>query len=321
MLDYETTKSTYTVMVTATDPSGESGNDRDTITVTINVTNVDESPELAEPTDDAGLAAIDHPENSSIPTLLTQDPAYTALVSTYTATDDEDDEDDNVDLTWSLSGADMDQFELSDVGTLTFESSPDFEAPADSGRNNVYNVTVEVKDSDDMTDSRDVAVTVTNVEEGGTVTLSNLQPEDGVPIRAELDDPDGGVTGLKWQWSFTTGTRDGGTYIPIAGATSATYTPTTADVGNFLQATATYTDNAVTEDDSSTGDIDESMDTASTASANEVQEHDDANEPPEFPDQDRHHPRAPDGPDKIRERRRRRPGRPRRYQQRWNPYL
>ena len=55
----------------------------------------------------------------------------------------------------------------------------------------MYNVTVVVTDSDNNTDSRDVAVTVTNVEEDGTVTLSNLQPEDGVPITATLTDPDG----------------------------------------------------------------------------------------------------------------------------------
>ena len=270
-LDFEASKNTYSVEVKATDPSGLF----DTINVTIMVTNVDEAPELAEPMGMAGLTEKDYDENAGT----------TTEVSTYSATDDEDDEDNNLVLKWSLSGLDSDKFEISTTGALTFKSSPDYEAPADSGRNNVYNVTVIVTDSDEMTDSRDVVVTVTNVDEPGTVTLSNLQPEDGVPIRATLTNPDRGVTDLKWQWSF--GGSPGGTFTPIAGATSDTYTPTTPNVGQYLRATATYADNAMGADDSSTNDIDESQeDSAATTATFTVQAQDDANEPPEFPDQD-----------------------------------
>ena len=291
MLNYET-KDTYTVTVMATDPSGLN----DSITVTINVTDVKEAPELNGATaDDDPVAESDHPELSSTPT--TQTPEYSADVATYTATDDED---NNVDLTWSLSGADMDKFEISTSGALTFKESesPNFEAPTDAGRNNVYNVTVEVTDSDEMTASQDVAVTVTNVDEDGTVTLSNLQPEDGTQIRATLTDPDGGETSVKWQWSYGTSNSPGATFTDIAGATSATYTPTTpnADEDHYLRATATYTDNAMNpKDDPDTppsgqspdcADDDESVDCAFVVSANDVQAHDDANEPPEFPDQD-----------------------------------
>ena len=273
----------YTVTVTATDPSALA----DTITVTINVADVKEAPALAGATaEDDPVVESDHPELSSGST-PPQDPVYSAIVSTYTASDDED---ENTDLEWSLSGTDMDQFEISTttgVSTvLSFKSStaPDFESPSDSGKNNVYNVTVVVTDIDDQTDSRDVAVTVTNVEEDGTVTLSNLRPEDGVPFRATLTDPDGGITGLKWQWAYGTGN----TFTNIAGATSDTYTPTTPNEDETLRATATYTDNAIKKDDPDTTEVDESegKDTASRESANTVQEHDDANEPPEFPDQD-----------------------------------
>ena len=45
MLDFEADRKTYTVMVTATDP-GHGDATSDTITVTINVTNVDEDPEI-----------------------------------------------------------------------------------------------------------------------------------------------------------------------------------------------------------------------------------------------------------------------------------
>ena len=49
----------------------------------------------------------------------------------------------------------------------------------------------------------DVTVEVTNVDELGTVTLSASQPRIGIEIRADTPvDPDGGVTGVTWQWSI-----------------------------------------------------------------------------------------------------------------------
>ena len=61
-----------------------------------------------------------------------------AVGTTYTATDPEGDT-----IEWTLAGYDADDFSISTVGVLTFEASPDFEAPTDTGRNNVYEVTVE----------------------------------------------------------------------------------------------------------------------------------------------------------------------------------
>ena len=102
-------------------------------------------------------------------------------------------------MTWSLSGADSGDFKISSSGVLTFESDPNFEAPADANRDNVYEVTAQASDGVN-TGTLDITVTVGNVEEAGTVTLSNRQPEDNVPITAMLSDLDGGVTNLKWQW-------------------------------------------------------------------------------------------------------------------------
>ena len=49
----------------------------------------------------------------------------------------------NARVTWSLSGADAARFEISDDGELRFAGlAPDFEAPADSDGDNVYDVTV-----------------------------------------------------------------------------------------------------------------------------------------------------------------------------------
>ena len=80
-------------------------------------------------------------------------------------------------LTWTLAGTDADDFNIAD-GVLTFKSGPDFEAPTDSGRNNVYEVTVQATDAAGNTASQRVKITVENVGEVGVITLSHTQPED-----------------------------------------------------------------------------------------------------------------------------------------------
>ena len=120
--------------------------------------------------------------------------------------------------------------------------SPNFEAPKDAGKDNVYNITVVATDSDGQTDEMDVIVTVTNVEEAGTVTLSPLQPRIGSPVTATLSDIDGPVSDVKWKWAKHTLPVAQGDYEDIDGATEASYTPVMADNAMFLRATATYTD-------------------------------------------------------------------------------
>ena len=90
------------------------------------------------------------------------------------------------------------KFNISTDGVLTFKDAPNYEMPADAGRNNVYNVTVVATDSGDtrgrnkMTAMREVTIMVTNLDEDGTVTLSAQQPKVGVPITASVTDLDGG---------------------------------------------------------------------------------------------------------------------------------
>lgn len=50
----------------------------------------------------------------------------------------------------------------SNTGVLTFTTAPNYEAPTDSGGNNVYDVTVQVSDGNGGTDTQTLAVTVTN---------------------------------------------------------------------------------------------------------------------------------------------------------------
>ena len=53
-----------------------------------------------------------------------------------------------------------------------FASAPDFETPTDAGANNVYNVQVQVSDGTN-TDTQDIAVTVTNLNDNAPVITSN----------------------------------------------------------------------------------------------------------------------------------------------------
>ena len=64
---------------------------------------------------------------------------------------------------WSLSGDDAGDFGISSDGMLTFSSSPDYEAPAGAGTDNVYEVTVV---ADDGPNSADLSVTVTVTNDG-----------------------------------------------------------------------------------------------------------------------------------------------------------
>ena len=272
MLDFEG-DSSYTVMVTATGP-GHGDSDADTIEVTINVTNLDEDPELT------GMDSLRHAEKTAIDT----------AVGTYMAEDDEDGTSNPPTLT--LSGTDASDFTLTDTdaaggadnnGTyeLAFKAVPDFEMAADAGRNNVYNITVTATDSDGQTDTKDVVVNVTNMEEEGTVTLNTLQPRVGIGVMATLTDLDGATSDVTWKWqgqtaancsSVTFATDDAD---DLEGGISGTYTPTADDIGKCLRATASYTDR-------------QGSDTAMSVPMDSDQpvEADDTNKAPSFPDQD-----------------------------------
>ena len=206
-LDAETGGGSFTVMVTATDPAGE------TASITVNITVVDD---VNEPPEITGTVPPSFNEGTN------------RQVVTFTA--DDPDDTDTVD-DWSVSGPDAGDFTIVD-GALTFRSDPNYEMPADANGDNVYEVTVVATDSDRNRGEKAVKVNVENVNEAGTVTLSAVQARVGVPLTASLTDIDGGISNVKWQWS------NNNTDIP--GATSATYTPTA--VGDRLTATASYTD-------------------------------------------------------------------------------
>jgi hypothetical protein len=188
------------------------------------------------------------------------------------------DEDARGQIFWTIRGDDADNFVITSTGlfltgfsgpdeptALRFASAPDYENPTDSNSDSVYEVTIVATDSAGAEDSHDVTVFVENVNEAGEATLSTEQPLIGQAITAGVSDPDNSVAVVTWQWSRSD-TRDGD-YTPIPGATMDTYVPwkkgkddgdeVRDDDSMFLRATATYLDTTSDRDLSSTGNVDE----------------------------------------------------------------
>ena len=161
----------YEVTVSASD-----GNLESTLDVEVTVTDVNEGVTIS------GAATVNYAENG------------TASVATYSATDPEGNG-----ITWDVAGADAARFEISESGGLSFKSSPDYEKPNDANKDNVYEVTVTASDGN-LESTLDVEVTVTNVNEGVTITgaASVSYSENGTASVATYiaSDPEG--EGIAW---------------------------------------------------------------------------------------------------------------------------
>nr|WP_162094579.1 VCBS domain-containing protein [Pseudomonas chlororaphis] len=142
---------------TYTDTFAVSSADGTLTSVTVHIAGSNDSPTI---TSNGGgtTASINVTEN-------------TAAVTTVAATD--------VDLpaqTLSYSivgGADAAKFSIvSGTGALSFIAAPNFEAPTDSGTNNVYDVIVRASDGT-LFDDQAIAVTVTGINDNSPVITSN----------------------------------------------------------------------------------------------------------------------------------------------------
>ena len=128
----------------------------DTQTLTITVTDSNEAPTITINLSGA-THAISIAENST-------------AVITYTATD----VDSGSMLSWSISGTDSTFFTInSSTGALTFIAAPDYEVAEDAGNNNTYIVIVTVSDGA-LTDAQTLTVTITNVNEAGTISAPSV---------------------------------------------------------------------------------------------------------------------------------------------------
>ncbi len=205
----------YNVTVTAGEGAGSRSE-----AVVVTVTNVDEPPPPV------GVSDTTFAENG------------TGGVATYTATDPE-----GAAIDWSLGGADADTLQIDAQGRLSFRAAPNYEAPADANRDRVYQVAVVASDGA-LSASLAVSVRVTNVEEPGTVTLSSTQPRVDVPLRADLSDPDGGVTNVRWAWLYSSAQGARGVWEEPGGTDRlwSTFTPYSLLVGQQVWARAVYDD-------------------------------------------------------------------------------
>ena len=77
---------------------------------------------------------------------------------------------------------------------------PDFETPMDANHDNVYEVTINVVDTQGATGQKNVRITVNNVEEAGNLTVTPAQPSLGGMVVATLTDPDGVESVTDWNW-------------------------------------------------------------------------------------------------------------------------
>ncbi len=135
-------------------------------------------------------------------------------------------------LTYTLEGTDAASFGInSSTGQLLTLAGVTLQEGS-------YSVTVVATDTPG--DRATISVTITATDSAGTVSLSNTRPEVGETVTATVTDPDGGVTGVTWQWA--TSTNGTSNWVIILGATSNSYTATAANQGSFIRATASYTD-------------------------------------------------------------------------------
>ena len=152
---------------------------------------------------------------------------------------------ENNSLTYTLTGFDAESFTIvSSTGQLRVREPLDFE----NGQTQ-YFFNVDIHDRRDaagrsssyIDDTQLVIITVENVDEEGTVTLSTPtnRVQATVPVTADLTDPDN-ASGITWQWARSSNRSD---WTDITNAANAVYNPTAVeDQGNYLRATATYTD-------------------------------------------------------------------------------
>ncbi len=167
----------YDVVVQASD-----GNLVDTQNLAITVTNVNEAPVITSNGGGASASIVINENTSSVTTITSTDPE--GALRTYSI----------------VGGADAARFTVNaSTGALSFVSAPNYEAPADAGGNNIYDVIVQVSDGAVST-TQNLAVSVNNVVDGSTIngtnsanTLNGTVAEDVIDGRNGNDTISGGL--------------------------------------------------------------------------------------------------------------------------------
>ena len=227
------TDNVYNVDVTVTDAGGLT----DTQSIAITVTDVNTAPVITS------AASVSLAEN------------ITQALDVNSTDSGDDPSSEGSGLTYSIAGgADSSLFTIDSVtGVLNFASAPDFEAPADAGTDNVYNVDVTVTDAGGLTDTQSIAITVTDVNTAPTITTGafTFLPEN-TTVALDVNSTDSGVNpnseGAGLTYSISGGADSGlftiDTSTGILSFLSAPdfENPTDAGANNGYKVTVTVTD-------------------------------------------------------------------------------
>ena len=217
----------YEVTVVAKDDASNSG----TLDVVVTVTDQNEGPEIS------GQQGLSFTENQQTERVL----------ATYTATDPED--TSAVITRWSLTGTDAGDFTIDESGQLSFRNVPDHERPADSGRDNVYNLSVRASDGRNY-GYLAVTVTVEDVNEAPTITTTSKTAftyrENGTATIYTFKATDPERSAIAWS---VTGTDDDDFTISETGVLTFTNppnyeSPTDSDRDNVYEVTVVAKDDA-----------------------------------------------------------------------------
>jgi len=204
------TAGTYNIRVGATDAAGNISYQTFVITVNTNTA----------------------PTITSVSTgTVAENAATSTVVYTATATD----VDSGQALSYSLTGTDAGSFDIdASTGVVTLKASANYESKASYS----FNVVATDNGTGTLTDTKAVTVTVTDVNDPvtGSLTVSGT-PKQGETLTANdtLDDEDG-INGKTYQW-FADG-------LPINGANQSTFVLGQAQVGKAITVKVSYTDSA-----------------------------------------------------------------------------
>ena len=284
-LDYESPSdsggdSVYELVVQVTDGQDADGNPDNsvdaTINVTITVTGVNEPPMFVVP-----FASIEVEENTGV---------NTEIGDPVAAIDPE-----STELAYSLAGADSELFTIdASTGQISVgeATAMDFESPADSNGDHVYEIVVQVTDNTDLDGNVDdsvdaeigVIITVTDINEPPEFELPAILIEvrENTEANAEIDDPVAAIDPESRELNYSLAGTDSGLFsldvsngqISVGAGTALDYeSPSDSDGDNIYELVV-----LVTDGQDGDGNPDDSVDAEIDVTIMVT----DINEPPEF---------------------------------------